>query len=589
MRYAARCLLLSFGLLALLYANSCNKDGEIVQKLTPKPTIELDSEDGVYVVKRGRELQVTPIYTNAEGAVYTWTCGGRVLSRESALRYRFEAVGTYYVTLLVEVGEERATEELRVDVQELAPPLISVVEPPQGFNFLAGQEITISPDIQNGEGASYLWTLNGEKVGTSPTYTFLQQSLGEYELKLEVANEDGKSEKVIAIRVVEKLPVKLAIPSPSRFADENARYVEFGRTLFLRAYVLMEVQNPTYRWSLNGQPIGGANGLMYGYRPASKGESMLTFTVRFKTTRTRGTLTRNVIATGENEASIRVKVICLDAAPKRAYAPGNSLHSDRVCEFVPAPGQFVNETEYGGYSGESTHEAACAYAQKRLEKRNFVSLGGFGGYIVVGFDHSVENKGGYDFAIEGNQFEGSSEPGVVWVMQDVNGNGLPDEEWYELKGSEYGTPETMQDYAVTYFRPAPNGATPWRDNKGQQGTIDRNAYHAQAYYYPLWIAEGSYTLFGTCLKPRTSQDPATKLWSNGSFGWGYADNVGSDVEGASPKTNRFKISDAVMLDGAPANLQHIDFIKVQTALNVKVSMLGEASTEVVQFTDLSSK
>ena len=44
-----------------------------------------------------------------------------------------------------------------------------------------------------------------------------------------------------------------------------------------------------------------------------------------------------------------------------------------------------------------------------------------------------------------------------------------------------------------------------------------------------------------------------------------------------------------MLDGAPANLQHIDFIKVQTALNVKVSMLGEASTEVFQFTDLSSK
>ena len=70
----------------MLYANSCNKDGEIVQKVTPKPTIELDSEDGVYVGKRGRELQVTPIYTNAEGAVYTWTCGGRVLSRESALR-----------------------------------------------------------------------------------------------------------------------------------------------------------------------------------------------------------------------------------------------------------------------------------------------------------------------------------------------------------------------------------------------------------------------------------------------------------------------------------------------------------------------
>ena len=40
-------------------------------------------------------------------------------------------------------------------------------------------------------------------------------------------------------------------------------------------------------------------------------------------------------------------------------------------------------------------------------------------------------------------------------MQDVNGDGLPNDEWYELKGSEYGKPETIQDYAVTYFRPGP--------------------------------------------------------------------------------------------------------------------------------------
>lgn len=52
---------------------------------------------------------------------------------------------------------------------------------------------------------------------------------------------------------------------------------------------------------------------------------------------------------------------------------------------------------------------------------------------------------GYDFAIEGNAFDGSSEPGIVWVMQDVNGNGLPDDTWYQLKGSEYGKEETMRD------------------------------------------------------------------------------------------------------------------------------------------------
>lgn len=42
----------------------------------------------------------------------------------------------------------------------------------------------------------------------------------------------------------------------------------------------------------------------------------------------------------------------------------------------------------------------------------------------------------------------------MWVMQDVNGNGLPDDTWYQLKGSEYGKEETIETYAVTYYRPA---------------------------------------------------------------------------------------------------------------------------------------
>ena len=106
-------------------------------------------------------------------------------------------------------------------------------------------------------------------------------------------------------------------------------------------------------------------------------------------------------------------------------------------------------------------------------------------------------------------------------MQDVNGDGLPNDEWYELKGSEYGKPETIQDYAVTYFRPGLNMDTPWQDNKGNTGAIDRlGNYHPQEFYYPLWIEADSYTLYGTCLKARTEQSPTTGMWSNNPFGWG---------------------------------------------------------------------
>ena len=129
----------------------------------------------------------------------------------------------------------------------------------------------------------------------------------------------------------------------------------------------------------------------------------------------------------------------------RAATDSSSHVWSAVKEYTPAPGQFINETKSGGFTGEeSTPADAVKYAESRLKENKFVSLGGFGGYIVVGFDHSVDNTTGYDLAIRGNAFDGSSEPGIVWVMQDKNGNGEPDEIWYELAGSETGKPETIQ-------------------------------------------------------------------------------------------------------------------------------------------------
>ena len=134
----------------------------------------------------------------------------------------------------------------------------------------------------------------------------------------------------------------------------------------------------------------------------------------------------------------------------------------------------------------------------------------------------------------------------------------------------------------------------WKDNKGQSGTInhlDADGLHRQAYYYPAWVADDSYTLYGTCLKSKTYFDEVKKLWVNGDYQWGYADNWGSDRLGesgnqeAEPNKVRFKISNAVYPDGTAANLKYIDFIKVQTGVNVQAGALGETSTEVFGFFD----
>lgn len=285
-----------------------------------------------------------------------------------------------------------------------------------------------------------------------------------------------------------------------------------------------------------------------------------------------------------------------DGTTESHYRPkSNSSKAECNCvfEYTPAPGQFINEDK-SGFAGEKTASEAAAYAMKRLDAEKYVSLGGFGGYIVVGFDHSIDNYGGYDFAIKGNSFDGSSEPGVVWVMQDENGNGKPDDTWYELKGCETGAEGTIQNYSVTYYRPTEVGAAvKWEDSLGEEGEISRVPSHKQDYYYPAWIEEDSYTLSGTRLEARNYDKSGNgTMWINPPYEWGYADNasdidrlIDGDNSSAAAVPNHFRISDAIDSKGKKVELEYIDFVKVQTALNAQSGWLGELSTEVFSIYD----
>lgn len=253
----------------------------------------------------------------------------------------------------------------------------------------------------------------------------------------------------------------------------------------------------------------------------------------------------------------------------------SSIMCNKVFEFIAAPGQFINE----GYTA-TTMDEACAYVMNRFNQKAYVSLGAFGGYVVVGFEHNVNNSGGYDLDIVGNAYDGNSEPGIVWVMRDDNGDGLPNDTWYELRGSEYGTENETLGYAVTYYRPdATDGNVRWTDNKGGSGTIDHNTFHRQC-YYPAWIEADSYTLRGSKLKSQTSL--VNRIWVNGGYAWGYADNYNTtDWLGAATCHNHLRISDAVDENGNPITLSHINFVKVQSAIQSMAGIIGEVSTEVV--------
>ena len=270
-----------------------------------------------------------------------------------------------------------------------------------------------------------------------------------------------------------------------------------------------------------------------------------------------------------------------------------------VPEYKPAPGQHINAAPWGlpgsAYSIIGTVNGS-------------LSLGAYGGYIVFRFENPVENHPdnpfGVDFSIFGNPVPGASEPGIVYVMKDENGNGLPDDSWYVLAGSDHWFSSTILDYRVTYINPQQDTATdvPWNDNMGNSGFIFANSIHTQP-YYPLAdsfpeIGADQYLLSGIHIMPVIdTSDPAFVKSAQRAFG--YADNR---LRGSAPYTvpdnpytlekensggDAFDIGWAIDSSGNYVDLDEIHFVKVQTGVMDNAGWLGEISTEITGAADVA--
>lgn len=566
--------------------SSCNRDDLVTAGMPPR--IILDNPTGVYDVKVGRELTIAPLYENAEGASFAWKVDGVIHGTDPAFTFIWDEAGEYYIDLTVTTPGGTVTEEMRVDVLEPGIPYISLPFAGDVLILKTGTDYLLTPEIANttdyDTDITVQWIIDGKEYSTGRTLHFAAETTGEYAVTVTATNADGSDTRTFTIRVLDRLPFTLEFPSQSYFMTSTTRNTFAGRAVMLRP-IISGLDANVFEWSVNGQPAECDTDI-FSFTPDAPGEYVVNLMV-------------------DGMASASVIVVCVNDTEESRWRKPTSSSSPRcnkVFEWVPAPGQFIGETSSGGFAGNS-HEDASAWAIDRLNSEQYVSLGAFGGYIIVGFDHSIENiETSYDFSISANAFfnvntgtGGSNEPGIVSVSQDVNGNGLPDDEWYELRGSETGKSETISDYAVTYYRPsAPAMNVQWTDCLGLSGTVDYlSAFHNQPYYYPAWIPADSYTLRGTRLKDRTTLNSDTGMWDNNCFAWGYTDNMGGDVlssndaGGGEGQRNGFLIKNAMYPDGTHINLRYVDFIRVHTGINSKAGWLGEVSTEVFGFEDLN--
>lgn len=258
----------------------------------------------------------------------------------------------------------------------------------------------------------------------------------------------------------------------------------------------------------------------------------------------------------------------------------------KVYEFLPAPGQFVNKMPTA--TADDDAESMLVKANEVLTSGGMISLGGFGGYVTFGFDHTIVNREGNDFVVLGNAMPNSAEPGVIMVSYDANGNGLPDDEWFEIEGSQHSAESTIKEYEMTYYRPTEEPSDPnepnyirWTDNQGQEGYIAKNSFHRQS-FYPMWKSE-SISYKGTYLAATMYDESGNgTMWKSPAYEFGYADNWANNDERA-----QIDIDWAIDKDGNKVKLKGIDFVRVHTSTRAAGGWLGEVSTEVSGFKDLN--
>ncbi len=250
-----------------------------------------------------------------------------------------------------------------------------------------------------------------------------------------------------------------------------------------------------------------------------------------------------------------------------------------VIEYKPAWGQHVNNPAY--------NDINKLYGAPASGANHIISLGSGGGYVIVRFDPPIlnhpDNINGYDFIIFGNAFftgtdERWQEPAYVEVMKDENSNGLPDDTWCLLKGSDT-TPGSF--ISVTYNR----------TNSDYKPTNKSN--YPRISYYPGYPDQITFNIFPF---------PPEKTGQTSKNVWGYADvtptldNPGvpdetfytvPDTPGDYPINDgsgggdAFKIEWAVDRNtGTPVVLDQIDFIKIISTATNTLEIVGEVSADI---------
>ncbi|MFW5652548.1 MAG: hypothetical protein ACOC0P_00765 [Planctomycetota bacterium] len=256
--------------------------------------------------------------------------------------------------------------------------------------------------------------------------------------------------------------------------------------------------------------------------------------------------------------------------------PGPSRFATEVIEYSPAPGQWVTDPDFN--DPVRALGAPIGGGTLFADLSKLVSLGGFGGTLVLGFDRTIWdhpwNAHGVDAIVFGNGLHVGFNPNIrfaeaatIEISRDVNNNGRADDPWYLIPGSDITDP-AMQQRDGFFILPDDPYAEPPIANPNTNGEEAFWGYADLSPVLRLGDLDGDNLIEDPSISPDVFYSTPDDPWSVGiSPGSGGGDG--------------FDIASAVdPITGAPANLDGFDFIRITTAVDAELVGLGEVSAEI---------
>lgn len=284
-------------------------------------------------------------------------------------------------------------------------------------------------------------------------------------------------------------------------------------------------------------------------------------------------------------------------APLDAESP----FATRLVEFSPAPGQFVNDPLYN--DPQDALGPPEGFGLSNGNNVSVVSLGGFGGYIVLGFDDTIlddpRNPFGLDAIVFGNAFYVGNasrhwaECATIEISLDVNGNALADDAWYLIPGSHIDDPPLA-----------------WTGRTWDSNVIDATYPPSEA----SWIPPGRFGMWSSAayalpVDPFGNNVVINPGGASHEAIWGYADYSPTLPLGDTPAEqfytfpddpftagitfgsgggDAFDIAWAIdSISGKSSSLPGFDFIRLTTAVESLLFEVNEKSAEIDAVADVS--